>query len=217
MTGTKIKNIVFDLGQVILNVDEGLTSEAFKKLGVKGFDEIYSRIRRASLFGHFETGSITANEFRTELKKHLPNPANDRDVDDAWNAMLLDLPRERIHLLEQLKSKYRLFLLSNTNEIHLNAYSKILENSYGFKDLSHLFEKEYYSCKVGLRKPDNKIFRLVLSENGLIPGETLFIDDTKEHIETAKKLGIQTHLLKKGDSVLDIFRAVLKPRTFGVK
>ncbi|MBN4051505.1 HAD family phosphatase [bacterium AH-315-M05] len=211
MTGTKIKNIIFDLGRVILNVDEHLTSEAFKKLGINDFNEIYSQIRQTSLFDKLEKGSITTDEFRTELKKHLPNSVNDRAIDDAWNAMLLDLPRERIHLLEQLRSKYQLFLLSNTNEIHIKAYSNILKNSYGFENLSHLFEKEYYSCKIGLRKPDDKIFRLVLSENGLIPGETLFVDDSEEHIEAAKKLGIRTHLLKKGDSVLDISHAVLKP------
>ena len=198
-------------------MDEDLTSEAFKKLGIKDFDEIYSQIRQTSLFDKFEKGNITANEFRTELKKHLPSSINDRAVDDAWNAMLLDLPRERIHLLEQLRSKYRLFLLSNTNAIHIKAYSKILKNRYGFENLSHLFEKEYYSCKIGLRKPNDKIFRLVLSENGLIPEETLFVDDTEEHIEAAKKLGIRTHLLKMGDSVLDVFHAVLKPRTYGVK
>jgi len=205
MTGTKIKNVIFDLGRVILNVDEDLTSEAFKKLGIKDFDEIYSKIRQTSLFDKFEKGSITANEFRTELKKHLPNSVNDRAVDDAWNAMLLDLPRERIHLLEQLRSKYRLFLLSNTNEIHIKAYSKILKTSYGFKNLSHLFEKEYYSFKIGLRKPDIETFQYILEENSLMPKETLFIDDSSLHVDGAKRAGINAYLLKEDETILDIF------------
>ena len=205
MTVSKIKNIIFDLGRVILNVDEDLTSEAFKKLGIKDFDEIYSKIRQTSLFDKFEKGSITADEFRTELKKHISNFVNNRAVDDAWNAMLLDLPRERIHLLEQLRSKYRLFLLSNTNEIHIKAYSKILKNSYEFENLSHLFEMEYYSFKIGLRKPDIETFQYILEENGLMPKETLFIDDSSLHVDGAKRAGINAYLLKEDETILDIF------------
>lgn len=205
MTGSKIKNIIFDLGRVILNVDEDLTSEAFKKLGIKDFDEIYSQIRQTSLFDKFEKGSITVDEFRTGLKKDLPNSVNDRAIDDAWNAMLLDLPRERIQLLEQLRSKYRLFLLSNTNEIHIKAYSKILKTRYGFENLSHLFEKEYYSCKIGLRKPDIETFQYILEENSLMPKETLFIDDSSLHVDGAKRAGINAYLLKEDETILDIF------------
>ena len=138
------------------------------------------------------------------MKKNFSNVINNNDIDNAWNAMLLDFPKERLILLAELKKDYRLFLLSNTNEIHINTISKILENNYGFKDLSHLFEKIYYSYKIGLRKPDIKIFQHVLNENGLIPEETLFIDDCATHIDGAKSLGINAYLLKDQETILDI-------------
>jgi len=200
-----IKNIIFDLGGVILNVDPQKTINAFKKMGAGNFDEIYSRIKQTSLFDHFEKDSITVDEFRTEVKKHIQNSVNNRDVDFAWNAMLQDLPRERLELLETLRNKYRLFLLSNTNEIHIKAYSKILKNNYGLEDLSHLFEKEYYSYKIGLRKPDIETFQYVLEENSLMPKETLFIDDSSQHVEGAKRAGIFAYLLKEDETILDIF------------
>ena len=200
-----IKSIIFDLGGVILNIDTQKTINTFKKMGAGNFNEIYSRIKQNSLFDHFEKGSITVDEFRTALKKLIKNSVNSRDIDFAWNAMLQDLPLERLELLETLRNKYRLFLLSNTNEIHITAYLKILKNNYGLEDLSHLFEKEYYSHKIGLRKPDIEIFQYVLEENNLMPKETLFIDDSSLHVEGAKRAGIIALLLKEDETILDVF------------
>ncbi|MFH1321924.1 MAG: HAD family phosphatase [Bacteroidota bacterium] len=199
-----IKNIIFDLGEVLFDVDYKLTFEAFKRLGVDNFDEVYSKIRQTPLFDNFESGSISADTFRAGLRKYIPKPVNNKDIDNAWDAMLIGMPKDRLKLLEQLKNKYRLFLLSNTNELHIKAISKILHNNYGFKNLSHLFEKEYYSFKTGLRKPDFNAFELILSENGLIPGETLFIDDTKMHIDAAKKSGIITYHFQQPETLKNI-------------
>lgn len=199
-----IKNILFDLGGVILNIDDSLTIKAFNKLGCKDFTHIYSQPSPQQLFNHFEKGMISAKEFRAKLKSFLANVATDKEIDSAWNAMLLDLPVERLHFLNNLKQRFRLFLLSNTNEIHIDAYSAYLKNSFGIPNLSHLFEKEYYSYKIGMRKPDAEIFEFVLNENNLRAKETFFIDDSTQHITGARGVGIQTLLLEKGKTILDL-------------
>lgn len=198
-----IKNIIFDLGGVLLNLDYALTTKAFQKIapGFGAFDAIYADQKDKKLFEDFETGAISAQPFREGIRSLLQNNVDDNTIDDAWNAMLLDFPIERLRLLENLRLKYRLFLLSNTNEIHLRAVNEILNKTFGLKDLSGIFEKEYYSHKIGMRKPNKEIFQLVISENKQDPSETLFIDDSAQHIEGGKSIGLQTFLMKK-DKVL---------------
>jgi HAD superfamily hydrolase (TIGR01509 family) len=193
-----IKNIIFDLGGVLLNLDYSLTTKAFQKIapGFNSFDAVYSGHLNKQLFEDIETGAITPQQFRDGIRETIKSDAVDEAIDAAWNAMLLDFPEERIRLLEKLRSKYRLFLLSNTNAIHLQAYAQILHKAFGFTDLSHIFEKEYYSFRIGMRKPNVEIFQFVLSENKLIASETLFIDDSSQHIEGANGVGLQTLLMK---------------------
>ncbi|MBI2269481.1 MAG: HAD family phosphatase [Bacteroidetes bacterium] len=198
-----IKNIIFDLGGVLLNLDYSLTTKAFQKIAPDfgSFDAIYAEQKDKKLFEDFETGAITSRQFRNGIRGLLQNNIDDKTINEAWNAMLLDFPIERLRLLEKLRLKYRLFLLSNTNEIHLEAVNEILNKNFGLKDLSGIFEKEYYSHKVGMRKPNKEIFQLVISENKLNPSETLFIDDSVHHIEGGKCVGLHTLLMAK-DKVL---------------
>lgn len=190
------KNVIFDLGGVLLNLDYKRTEDAFVKLGLKNFDAIYSQHLQTELFEKFETGAISSSQFRAGIKAYLDNNITDTEIDDAWNAMLLDFPPERIHFLEKLKTTHRIFLLSNTNDIHLAAYSNYMRHTFGFdNELAHVFERQYYSNKVGMRKPNNDIFNFVLRENKLNATETLFIDDSQQHIATAKKSGINTYWL----------------------
>ncbi|NTW31182.1 MAG: HAD family phosphatase [Bacteroidetes bacterium] len=191
-----IKNIIFDLGAVLLNIDFKKTIEAFRKLGITNIDELFSEYSQKEFFDSFEKGLITPQQFRAEIRKYLQNILADEDIDDAWNGMILYFPIENINLLISLKSKYRTFLLSNTNETHYIFYNKILQTQFKIDNLSNLFEKAYYSHKLGLRKPDKEIFNLVLKENNLIQEETLFIDDNPRNIATASTLGINTVLLK---------------------
>lgn len=210
MSGKQIKNIIFDLGGVILNIDYLLTVDAFKKLGIEDFDAIYSQKKQQHFFDEFETGRISAETFRNELRRYIPFPVGEGVIDQAWNAMLLDLPVEKVMLLSDLqKADYRLFLLSNTNEIHIEAYSKIVYATFGFSNFSHLFEKEYYSYELGMRKPDGDIFDFIIKENKLIPSETLFIDDSIQHVEGAIEAGIQAVLYKKGD---DLYNVVMQQK-----
>lgn len=199
-----IKNIIFDLGGVILNLDYGLTTQAFKSLGIKEFENLYSQVKQRQLFDDYEKGFIASEVFRNELVSLIESGPSPHEIDAAWNAMLLDLPEERIELLEKLKSKYRLFLLSNTNDIHITAYSSYLLKTFGFPDLSHIFEKEYYSYRVGMRKPDKEIFELVLSENDLKASETLFIDDSAQHIEGARQAEITAYHLQPPQTIVHL-------------
>ncbi len=200
------KNIIFDLGGVILNIDYSLTVDEFIELGITDFNKLFTQAKQNHFFDLVDKGSISSDDFRTEMKKHLKSSVEDYKIDEAWNAMLLDLPNERLDLLSQIKTTHRIFLLSNTNKIHIDAFHLYLEKDFGIPDLSAYFEKMYFSYKVGMRKPDAEIFKLVLHENNLQPHETLFIDDSVQHIEGAKKLGIETYWLDTTkESITDIF------------
>src|ERR1019366_61494 len=206
VVASKYKNIIFDLGGVVLDIDYSLAVKAFSNLGFDGFENFFSQKQQKQLFDVYEKGQMTSVDFRNELKNFCNIEFHDFTFYKAWNSMLLNLPPERLDLLILLKQSYRTFLLSNTNEIHINSFNTYLQNNFHIPDLSGYFEKLYLSYKVGMRKPDIEIFELVLSENKLNPKETLFIDDSIQHIESAKNIGIQTYWLDvKKESILDLF------------
>lgn len=200
-----IKNIIFDLGGVILNIDYNLTSQAFKYLGLSDFDQTYSQAKQNHLFDKLETGELSETDFYTQMKTCFSNTISENEIETAWNAMLLDLPVERIDLLKNLSREYRLFLLSNTNCIHYKAYSAYLKNKFGKMIFDDIFEKQYLSFEIGMRKPDKKIFEHVLNENNLLPSETLFIDDSIQHIHGANETGIITHHLQLPETITELF------------
>lgn len=203
---SKIKNIVFDLGGVIINIDYALLIEAFSKIGLPHFESFFSQKEQKKLFDLYEKGMISSQEFREELKKHCKPDTTDADIDFAWNAMLLDLPKERLDFLIRIKRNYRTFLLSNTNEIHMIFINNYLKKQFEINNLNEHFEKVYLSYEVKMRKPDAEIFKLVLNQNNLSKEETLFIDDSVQHIDSASRLGISTKLLDvKKESVIDLF------------
>jgi putative hydrolase of the HAD superfamily len=197
----QIKNIIFDLGGVIINLDINKTIVEFNKLAETPFESIYTQLQQNQLFDLLDKGMISEADFFEEIKKLINSNNDKQELIKAWNAMLLDFPSERLSLLETLKPKYRLFLLSNTNETHINAFEGDLFKTSGFKNLEPYFEKVYYSCRIGMRKPDQIIFEQVLKENQLIANETLFIDDTQQHVDGARKTGIHGHLLHKNKEV----------------
>ena len=203
---THIKNIIFDFGGVILNIDYQLSEKAFEELGFLDFKNFYSQAAQKELFDSLEKGLITPEDFRNEVRKLIHRGISDSQIDNAWNAMLLDLPEERIKLLETLKTKYRIFLLSNTNEIHFDSFTSYIKNKFKRDDFSEVFEKAYVSHKVKMRKPDAEIFEHVLAESKLKKEETLFIDDSIQHIESANKIGINTIFLKKDETILNLFQ-----------
>jgi len=166
---------------------------------------MYSQSVQNDLFDKLEKGFIKPEVFRNELRKYINAKVSDKEIDDAWNAILLNIPAERIKALERVKQQYQTFLLSNTNKIHYDQYLSELKRVYGFNSFNDLFIKAYFSFEIGLRKPDKEIFEFVLNENILIPEETLFIDDSIQHIKGAAKAGIRTFYLEKDQDISEIF------------
>lgn len=199
-----IKNIIFDLGGVIINIDYKLTSEAFFKHGAFNFDKVYSQSQQDSLFNDYETGKISSEEFRKILQSKLDISISDTQFDDAWNAMLLDLPIKRLEFIMELKQTYNVFLLSNTNEIHLKKVFEICQEENGFGTFNNSFDKEYYSHIIGMRKPNIDSFLHVLNNNNIVADETLFVDDSLQHIIGAKSLGIHTIYIDKNKSIFNV-------------
>ena len=199
----KCKAIIFDLGAVILNINYQNTIDEFTKLGVKNAATFYSKKIQTDLFNQIETGMISSNEFLKALQKETNN-ANIKQLEKAWNAMLIDLPEERLQLIKKLKKNHTIYLLSNTNVIHINAFKKQLGNKRWLAFIK-LFDKIYLSHELGLRKPDVKIFEHVLKEQKLKAEEVFFIDDSPQHIAGAKKLGIHCHHLLDDEDIIALF------------
>jgi putative hydrolase of the HAD superfamily len=199
-----IKNIIFDLGNVIINIDPELSVKEMSQLGFRDFDQSYSLLNQSNLFDSLEKGLISPEVFHSEINSQLELKVNSESIDKAWGAMLLDFPKVRIELLQKLSQKYRLFLLSNTNLIHYHQYNNDLINQFGF-DLNSLFEKTYYSFELGLRKPEVEIFEHVLNDSDLNPFETVFVDDLPKNIDVAGRMGFNTIWIdvKKGDDITE--------------
>ena len=203
----KCKAIIFDLGAVILNINYQNTINEFTKLGVKNAATFYSKKVQTDLFNQIETGMISSNQFLKALQKETNN-ANIIQVEQAWNAMLLDLPEERLQLIKKLKDNHNIYLLSNTNAIHINAFKEQLGDKKWLA-FCELFDKMYLSHELGLRKPDVKIFEYILKEQKLKAEEVFFIDDSPQHIAGAKKLGIHSHHLLDNEDIITLFPDII--------
>lgn len=191
-----IKNIIFDYGNVIFLIDFKRTQHTFTELGIANVEQFFAHTGHDPLFNDFEQGLITAAEFRDGLRR-ITGKSNltDTQIDDAWNTLLIGVPPVNHEILLKVKEKYRSFLLSNNNEIHYSWIMKYLQREFNISSNNSFFEKDYYSHLMKMRKPHPDIFKLVIKENNLIPFETLFIDDSPQHIKTANELGLRTHLL----------------------
>ena len=189
----KIKNIIFDYGNVIFDIDFKRAQEAFENLGISEFDQHFGQLKQDNIFDDLDKGKISAQEFRDGIRDITGQHAlSDQQITDAWNSLLIGIPEGRHELLLTLKTLYRTFLLSNNNEIHYQSIIEYLNREYRIKDNSVFFEKDYYSHLMGMRKPDAEIFEYVLNTHNLNPEETLFIDDSPQHLKTADQLGLIT-------------------------
>lgn len=200
-----MKNIIFDLGGVIINIDYYRTERLFQENGIDNFGELFSQMKQSDLFDRLETGKINAEDFYDELRGVAGVQLADEVIRDCWNAMLLDIPKERLDLLVNLKEDgFNLFLFSNTNIIHLEAFNQIAKEQHGLDSLDHFFISPYYSHEFGRRKPDAESFQALLDQEGLVAADTLFIDDTIMHVEGARSVGIVAHHLTGGQTILDL-------------
>lgn len=187
-----IKNIILDLGGVLINLDYNKTNDELAKLGLtNGF----TKAKQIDLFDRLEEGKISDFDFLNEFNQLAGANHDHQLIINAWNAILLDFPISRLDLVNELSQKYRVFLFSNTNSIHINAVYEILKRDHAINNLDNYFEKVYISNELGIRKPKPEGFLHIISENNLNPKETLFIDDSPQHIVGAKEAGIQAEWL----------------------
>lgn len=190
-----IDTLLLDLGGVLIDVDYHATARAFGELGFTDFETLYSKAKQDHVFDAFETGALSAAQFRDRVRALLNAPIADEQVDRCWNAMLGAIPQERIELIARLKQHYRLLLFSNTNTIHVPAFEAIVARTNGIADFKALFHGAYYSCAIGLRKPDAAAFHHVLAQHRADPARTLFIDDSIQHVLGARAAGLHAEHL----------------------
>ena len=209
MAKKRIKNILFDLGGVLFHIDYQRTIDAFKSLGKADFERFFTQDQQNTLFDYFETGKISSKSFVEGLQLFLPNCGKEVIV-KAWNAMLLGLPTKHLILLEELSKQYRLFLLSNANKIHIDFVNNHLSKKHNIESIDGYFEKAYYSHLIGMRKPHPSTFRWVLNDARIKAGETLFIEDTRQHIEGAKEAGLQTLHIKSNYDLFTFFPDIVR-------
>jgi putative hydrolase of the HAD superfamily len=184
----KISAIVFDLGGVLLNLDQDRTLRAFGRYGL----DLEMVNDQSSLFTDFETGKIRDIDFRQGIQTALKGTITNAQIDEAWNAMLLFMVEERFGLVEQLKSKYDIYLLSNTNSIHIDWFRAYLDETFGQERWNRLFKHQFLSYEIGLRKPHTNIYEYVLGEINCEPQQVVFIDDSLQNLKGAAQVGMHT-------------------------
>jgi len=191
-----IKNIIFDYGNVIFEIDFKKAQEALAQLGIANIQDFFAHKTHNTLFDDFETAAISEAQFRAGIRAAANNQnLTDDEIDAAWNSLLIGVPPTIHDTLLEVRAKYRTFLLSNNNVIHYKYIISYLDREFGMPDNSSLFEKTYYSQDMFMRKPNVEIFKKVIEENNLVPEETLFIDDSPQHLVGAKQAGFNTLLM----------------------
>jgi putative hydrolase of the HAD superfamily len=190
-----VKNIIFDLGGVLFNIDFAKTESAFKALGVTGFHEMFTQHHANDLFIQLETGALSELEFYEAFRSASGVQLTNEQIKTAWNALLIDFRLPTLAWLEDIKERYQIFLFSNTNQIHHDAFHATFKEQTGRDDFDSYFVKAYYSQHMGMRKPDLTPFHRILAEHGLLAAETLFIDDTIKNVIAAREAGMLAHHL----------------------
>lgn len=188
-----IKNIILDLGGVLINLDYNRTNEELAKLG---YANGFTKAKQVDLFDRLEEGKISDSDFFKEFNNLANSNHDDQTIINSWNAILLDFPAERLELLKSLGEKYRVFLFSNTNSIHIQQVYLNLQKEHNIPNLDNHFEKVYLSNELGIRKPKPEGFTYIVEAHKLKTEETLFIDDSPQHIEGAKQAGINAEWLQ---------------------
>ena len=193
-----INTIIFDLGMVIIDLDKQATPIAFEKLCGPNYTNIMEKLNGEGFFEAYETGRISTDTFIERLQSEIGDGVKADQIKSAWNAMLMDIPEERFKILLEAKGKYRTYCLSNTNQLHIDFIFDKLKQERKLENLDPYFHKVYLSHEMKQRKPDPEIFETVVKEQGLKASETLFIDDTAEHLAGASSIGLKTFHLNEG-------------------
>jgi len=202
---TNINNIIFDLGKVLLNLDFDASIKAFQKLGLDKDVLDNQQAYSDPVFYELEVGKISPKEFCNGVRRHLKNPLlTDVQIEDAWYAMILDIPASRVKVVQELSKNYNIYLFSNTNQIHIERLHRAFREEHGI-DFPSLFVKDYCSHEIHERKPDLSSYQKVIELSGIKPEESIFIDDLEKNIIGAQQAGLKTFWLKDGMEMTEIF------------
>ena len=201
------KNIIFDLGNVVIDINLNITFQRFKELGFTIKGDFWDMFRQSSFFKEFEEGTISKEEFIAQILQKMPKNVTYKQVVDAWNALILDYKPERIETILKLRNTHKVYLLSNTNELHIE---KCGDNVPLVGSLDKLFDKVYYSHTMKMSKPNENIFAALLSDAGIMASETLFLDDSPANVATAEKLGIESWLVEYPDQWVPKMNALIE-------
>ncbi len=200
----RIRNIIFDFGGVIHDIRYENVGEAFIKHGVTDLGTFYSKDFQTPEMDLFEKGLLSPAQYRDYIRRMTGKNLSDNDIDDIVNAILIDVPRERVELLIKLRKNYKVFLFSNTNQINYDCFTVKLKQKYGFDIFQECFDAAYFSQFMHCRKPATEGFERIIEEQHLVPSETLFIDDIEKNLDGARAVGINGLHLANG-SILDLF------------
>lgn len=203
-----IQNVIFDFGGVIIDIDYDAVRQAFEEIGMQDVRSFYQHDDHSKLVTDLETGLISEDDFRETIIQKIDRNLSHEKFDKAWNAIIKDVPAERVQLLEELAKHFNLYLLSNTNIIHYRKYMRDFEKKHG-KSLRDLFQKAYFSHEIKLRKPDKSIFTWVLEDAGIKAGKTMFIDDSETNIQAAEEVGLRTLYKPQHEELTDYFEKSL--------
>ena len=191
-----IRNLLLDLGAVLIDIDFARVADSFQRLGVTDFQRRYSQLQADTLFADLETGHVSETEFYSRMARESGLPLEPAAIRDAWNSILLDFRHTSLDWVMQQRKQYRVYLLSNTNAIHLACMNEKIRRETKYNELDLYFDRAYFSHRIGWRKPGRDAFDFVVQDAGLRADETLFVDDTLPNIETARAMGFQTHCLR---------------------
>lgn len=202
-----INTVIFDFGGVLYDIDFQAAVTAFEQLGVEGFSTLYSKAVQSKLFENFECGHISVSEFCNEIKNYFgQNRLTDEQITCAWNQLLVGYKESRLHFVEKLKSRYTVLLLSNTNQVHYDYFTREFRGNFQTDlRLEDYFHHAFFSHQVKLRKPDTRFYEYALSQAGVTPETAIFIDDTPHNLPPAKTLGIHTVLHDSNNEIEDVF------------
>lgn len=203
MGKSKARNLLFDLGNVIIDLD---IDGAFEKLG-KLFRKDADRASIDKIMIDYECGRISTEAFIRELLHQSKNQVQSSDIIEAWNSMLVGIPMYRLEMLRMLRDHYNIYLLSNTNALHLEWVRRHVKKTHHVNDFEkELFHQAYYSHIVGDRKPLPSIFKHIIDDSFMTPALTLYMDDIQENLDVAKKLGFKTYLVKPGEEIAEYLK-----------
>ncbi|CAM3857434.1 HAD-IA family hydrolase [Flavobacterium cucumis] len=198
-----IEAIIFDFGDVFINLNKQAIDSEFRKLGLTAWHDDLDVLNKK-----YEIGKIDEYEFMLGFQKYLPN-AELTEIRAAWNSILGDFPLKRLEFLQMIASKYRLFLLSNTDHTHIEKFEHNEGQTFA-RDFYSCFEKVYFSYEIGIRKPDENVFKYLINNHNLNPKKTLFVDDKKENTDVAEKLGFQVwNIQPELEDVTQLFDKIL--------